>query len=123
LVNFRNAQWLAAAEVASTINSSGKYSRCVEPAEKTIRDGIEVIHTPGHTMDHHSLKFECDGMCIVTAGDAVMTRDFWNERRGFHNSTDFALATETMNRISRFTDIIIPGHDNYFITAPPRNDA
>ncbi len=45
--------------------------------------------TPGHTLSHHSLRFDCDGQSVAVAGDAVATRDFWRERRGYFNCVDF----------------------------------
>ncbi len=46
-----------------------------------------------------------------------MTRDFFADRRGFHNSADLDAAGATITRLSTIADIIIPGHDNYFLVA------
>ena len=66
-------------------------------------------------MDHHSLRFDCDGFSVIVAGDSVPMRDFWRERRGYHNAVDFELSAQTMERMSAMADIIVPGHDNYFL--------
>ncbi|MBI4557903.1 MAG: MBL fold metallo-hydrolase [Candidatus Hydrogenedentes bacterium] len=115
LPHFGPAEWLAAPSVAQGINGTGKLAKQVEPVEGRIRDSIDVVHTPGHTLDHHSLRFDCDGYSIVVAGDAVMNRDFWRERRGFFNSVDKELAGKTIERLWAFADIVVPGHDNYFL--------
>ena len=120
LKHFPEAHWLAAPDVAATINASGSYRKKLEPVVGTIWDVVEVIPTPGHTVNHHSLRFECDGMSIVVAGDAVMTRDFWRERRGYFNSVDSQLAAETMDMIARVADIVVPGHDNLVLNCAPR---
>jgi len=114
LKHFPHARWFAAAGVAAAINESGQYGRPVEPAPGRLFDEIEVIPTPGHTLDHHGLRLQSEGLVVVVAGDAVMTRDFWRERRGYFNSVDFDLAARTMEELAACADIIVPGHDNCF---------
>jgi glyoxylase-like metal-dependent hydrolase (beta-lactamase superfamily II) len=112
--NFPDATWLAGIDTAQALNRSGQYMKRFEPAPKTICDGIDVVPAPGHSVDHHVLRFKCDGLSIVLAGDAVMTREFWHDRRGFFNSVDLNLASQTIERLTSIADIIVPGHDNYF---------
>ncbi len=116
LRHFAKARWFSSPSVAQAINSTAQYPRPVEPAGASLGNDIALLPTPGHTLDHHSLRFTCDGKSIVIAGDAVMTRDFFTDRRGFHNSADFAVASATITRLSTIADLIIPGHDNYFLT-------
>ena len=87
-------------------------------------DAVEVIATPGHTGTHHSLRFDCDGLSVVVAGDAVATRDFFRERRGYFNAVDFELSARTMDNLAAIADIIVPGHDNYFLVdcVPEKTD-
>jgi glyoxylase-like metal-dependent hydrolase (beta-lactamase superfamily II) len=113
--HFTEARWLASAAVAATLNNSGKLAKQFEPASRLLFDAVEVLPTPGHTMGHHSLRFDCDGLSIVVAGDAVATQDYWKERRGYYNCVDFALSAQSMERIAQIADIVVPGHDNYFI--------
>lgn len=112
---FPHAQWWAGPDVAQSLNASGKFDRTVRSAEADAIHGVEAIATPGHTSDHHSLRFDCDGASVVIAADAVMTRDFWVDRQGFHNSADFEQVARTMDNLETFADIIVPGHDNYFL--------
>ena len=115
VAHFPDAKWLAAPNVAEIINKSAKLSRRFENATDRLFDAIDVIATPGHTNTHHSLRFDCDGLSIVIAGDAVATRDFFRERRGYFNAVDFELSTRTMDKLAALADIIVPGHDNYFL--------
>ena len=69
-------------------------------------------------MSHHSLRFDCEGLSVVIAGDAVATRDFWRERRGYYNCVDFELAAKSMDQIAGLADIVVPGHDNFFLNPP-----
>jgi glyoxylase-like metal-dependent hydrolase (beta-lactamase superfamily II) len=112
--HFGKAQWLAAGPVAEILNRTKKLTRTVETASGTLFGAVEVIPTPGHTVSHHSLRFDCEGRSIVAAGDSVATKDFWRERRSYYNAVDPVLAAKTMDRLARMAGIVIPGHDNYF---------
>jgi len=116
LAHFPKARWLAGAKVAEGLNKSKRYSKAIEPAGDRIHGVVDVISTPGHTMDHCSLRFDWEGFSVIVAGDAVATRDFWTERRGYFNAVDFELSARTMDRIASIADIVVPGHDNYFLT-------
>ncbi len=115
LRHFPEARWLAAAPVAALLNASGQYTKQVEAVTDRLFDAIEVVPTPGHTPTHYSLRFDCDGYSVVIAADAAMTRDFWRDRRGYFNSTDFEQAARSIDRLASLADIVIPGHDNYFL--------
>lgn len=122
LHHFSNARWLAASPVADSLNRSGNYDRPVEAVEGVLPGGIEILHTPGHTQHHYSLRFDCDSLAVVVAADAAMNRDFWNERQGYFNSSDFEQATRTIETLAGIADVIIPGHDNYFLNTRTRRD-
>jgi glyoxylase-like metal-dependent hydrolase (beta-lactamase superfamily II) len=115
LAHFPEAKWFAAADVAAALNKTGKLSKAVEPAASWLFSAVEIIPTPGHTMSHHSLRFDCEGLSVLLAGDAVATRDFWGERRGYYNCVDFELSRQSMDKIARLADIVVPGHDNLFL--------
>jgi glyoxylase-like metal-dependent hydrolase (beta-lactamase superfamily II) len=117
LKHFPQAQWLAPPPVAEILNASGQYDRRIEPASERIFDSIDILPTPGHTLTHHSLRFDCDGLSVVIAADAAMTRDFWRDRRGYFNSVDFDLASQTIEKLAALADIVVPGHDNYFLVS------
>jgi glyoxylase-like metal-dependent hydrolase (beta-lactamase superfamily II) len=115
LTHFPAARWLAAPDVAAALNQTKKLPKLVEAATGRLFDAIDILPTPGHTLSHHSLRFDCEGMSVVIAGDAVATRDFWRERRGYFNCVDFELAAKSMDKIAGLADIVVPGHDNYFL--------
>ncbi|MEZ4680930.1 MAG: hypothetical protein R2932_42635 [Caldilineaceae bacterium] len=73
----------------------------------------KILHTPGHTLHHYSLRFDCEGRSVVIAADAAVTRDYWNDRQGYFNSEDFAAASASMETLAA-VNVIVPGHDNYF---------
>lgn len=113
--NFPDVRVLAAPPVAEVLNTSDRFSQTVEEKEGPLFSFIDLIHTPGHTLSHHSLRFDWSGQSVVVAADAAMTRDFWNNRQGYFNSVDFGLATESIEKLSKIADVVIPGHGNYFI--------
>ena len=116
LAHFPEARWLAAQDVAAALNKTHKLPKQVESATGKLFDAVEIIATPGHTLSHHSLRFDCDGVSVVVAGDAVATMDFWRDRRGYFNCVDFDLSARSMNAIAGLADIVVPGHDNFFLS-------
>jgi len=115
LANFPLVPWYASALTAEALNRGSRLPKQVEAAPKTFFDAVDVVPTPGHTRGHHSLRFECDGKRIVVAGDAVATLDFWRDRRSFYNAVDPEQGSRTMDAIAKMADIVVPGHDNYFL--------
>jgi glyoxylase-like metal-dependent hydrolase (beta-lactamase superfamily II) len=115
LKHFPQARWLAAPPVAELLNQSGHYQKAVAPATNPLLGEFEILHTPGHTLHHYSLCFTCEDQRVVIAADAAVTRDFWRERRGYFNSEDFAAASASIEQLAQLADIIVPGHDNYFL--------
>jgi glyoxylase-like metal-dependent hydrolase (beta-lactamase superfamily II) len=115
LASFPNAKWLASPAVAQILNTSARLPHAIEGVTGRLMDALDIIPTPGHTAGHHSLRFDCDGLSIVAAGDAVATRDFFRERRPYFNAVDVNLSIRTIDRLAEAADVIVPGHDNYFI--------
>jgi glyoxylase-like metal-dependent hydrolase (beta-lactamase superfamily II) len=87
----------------------------VEGVTGRLHDAVDVVTTPGHTAGHCSLRFDCDGLSVVVAGDAVATRDFFRDRRPYYNAADVEQSKRTMDAIAEAADLIVPGHDNYFL--------
>ncbi len=113
---FPKAQWLAAPQVADALNRTGKGLKKVEATASRLFKAVDIVPTPGHTLSHHSLRFDCQGFSVVLAGDVVATQDFWHDRRGYYNCVDFDLSAKTMDRLASLADLVVPGHDNYFLS-------
>lgn len=95
------------------------------PVDRSLAPGIQIIHTPGHCAGHSSLVFTSEGLTVVVAGDAAMTRDFFLARDYYFNTSDPDAAVKSIDVIANIADIVVPGHDNYFMnkrtdTAPIR---
>ena len=115
LKHFLGAKWIAAPAVADILNRSEQYSKTIEAETGPLYEAIEIVPTPGHSLSHHSLRFDWEGRSVVIAADAAMTRDFWNDKRGYFNSADFDLAARSIEQLALSADIVVPGHDNYFL--------
>jgi glyoxylase-like metal-dependent hydrolase (beta-lactamase superfamily II) len=115
LKHFTKARWFAGTEVAAAINKSGKYEKQVEPAGKLLSGEIDVIPMFGHTADSFGLRFDHHGYSVVIAGDAVATKDYWDDRQMYYNVIDMKESEKTFDMIRSVADIIVPGHDNYFL--------
>jgi glyoxylase-like metal-dependent hydrolase (beta-lactamase superfamily II) len=116
LAHFPEARWMAGPGAAELLNKTGKLARPVEPVSGKLFEAIEIIPTPGHTPSHHSVRFDCDGLSIIAAGDAIATHDFFRDRQNFYNAADPKQGVATMKKIAELADLIIPGHDNYFVS-------
>jgi N-acyl homoserine lactone hydrolase len=84
-------------------------------AESRLPQGVELFASPGHTAGLHSLLVNTIAGKLIVAGDAVMTRDFYDAEDGFHNSVDFNLVKTTIQRIKATADLVVPGHGNFFL--------
>jgi glyoxylase-like metal-dependent hydrolase (beta-lactamase superfamily II) len=117
---FEHAErFLAPAEYTMLLSQGGSKELLeqVKPAERELAPGISVIDLPGHTQGLAGLEFRSDEGTVIVTGDAVMTREFFIGRSGYFNCVDEAASTQTIGLIASRADIVVPGHDNYFIVA------
>jgi glyoxylase-like metal-dependent hydrolase (beta-lactamase superfamily II) len=115
LPGFPKAKWLATAQAAAEINRTSKYQKNVEVVGSTIFDVIDVVTTPGHTPGTAGLRFDYKGLSVFVAGDAIATKDFWDEGRIYFKALDVEVAKQSYKKIGSISNIIVPGHDNYFV--------
>ncbi len=87
----------------------------IRPAGQELIPGIRVIATPGHSVGHASLVFESDGLRVVVAGDAAMTRDFFRHSDYYFNTVDPEAAVASIASVADEADVVVPGHDNSFL--------
>ncbi len=87
----------------------------LRPVGPALTPGITVVATPGHTAGHASLLFESEGLWVEVAGDAAMTHDFFRHRDYYFNTADPGAAVRSIETIARTADVVVPGHDNYFL--------
>lgn len=85
------------------------------PIEEHALNGIEILPTPGHTHGSTSLLFETREGVIIIAGDAVQSFDHFDLREPSPNAEDAKEARRSIGLIAKMADVVVPGHDNYFI--------
>ena len=61
------------------------------------------------------MRFDHNGYSVVIAGDSVATLDYWNGGQMYYNVKDMEESKRTLDMIRSIADIIVPGHDNYFL--------
>ena len=121
---FEKAQWLMnEIDLEALANGKNQSDRALAekilPAKSGFAPGLDVLAVPGHTRGASALIFDSADGRVAVCGDAVMTRDFFRARKGYFNSVDFAAASESIELLANAADIIVPGHDNYFINRMP----
>lgn len=77
-------------------------------------DGVEVVHTPGHTAGHQSLLVRRDGRPWLFTFDAVYTEEHWRAR-WLGAVSDVPAARETLKRLrsiaAKENARLVFGHD------------
>ncbi|MCH3977904.1 MAG: MBL fold metallo-hydrolase [Candidatus Methanomethylophilus sp.] len=83
-----------------------------------ILPGVSLVMTPGHTWDSASLFMSSsgDGLKYVIAGDAVPKRSNLEKRKVPALNVSREEAMRSMERIVRWADIVVPGHEAPFRT-------
>lgn len=81
----------------------------VDADELEICPGVRMIHTPGHCTEESSVFVDADRKYVV-AGDAIPLEDNLRKNVPPALNTDARLAKESLDRIRKFADVVIPGH-------------
>ena len=117
MADLPQAVWLAAPGDAGEIRRAlPQHAKRIFAAGAEIVPGVQVLPLPGHTPGLAGLLFASEDGMVAVAGDSVMTRDFFKDRRGYYNSADFAASARSIDLLMEKADIVVPGHGNYFLT-------
>jgi glyoxylase-like metal-dependent hydrolase (beta-lactamase superfamily II) len=113
---FEHATWLMAADGINEWRERAPREADIAgrflPAEGALPEGVSLFHAPGHTPALYALRVVSPWGPLFVAGDAVMTREYFEAEEGFLNSVDFEQAADTIRRIKAEAALVIPGHDN-----------
>lgn len=77
--------------------------------------GVKFLSTPGHTAGSVSVVVEADGARYVIAGDAIPTVENYETMTPPAVNIDKKLAEESMKRILKIADRVVPGHGPIFV--------
>ncbi|MDR1405159.1 MAG: MBL fold metallo-hydrolase [Candidatus Methanoplasma sp.] len=89
--------------------------------DRELAPGVRAVHTPGHTSGSVSIFIEADKRYVI-AGDAVPTRSNCEKMLPPAVNIDPDLALESIKRITKYADVIIPGHGPPFPVKGDLND-
>jgi len=78
-----------------------------------ISQWIEIIETPGHSWDSITIIVKLE-KCYAIVGDAIPIKGNYEQWIPPIVHVDAKLALESMEKIVRIADVIIPGHDSPF---------
>ena len=76
--------------------------------------GVKIVHTPGHTSGSISVFVSAD-MKYAIAGDAIPKHGNYEKMVPPAINIDKELALESIKMITKYADVIVPGHDPPFI--------
>lgn len=97
-------------------NINEGYIKRFDILNEPIADGVKIIETTGHSIDHISVVVETDLGKIVVAGDALV-KEVWVDTNK-QPEIDFVFSIEEYNqsrkKILEIADYIIPGHGAMF---------
>ncbi|MDR3085393.1 MAG: MBL fold metallo-hydrolase [Christensenellaceae bacterium] len=112
---FPGAAWLTGEGNAALIaEASGVDRGRFNEVSGEFLPGLFALPLPGHTEALHGLAFCFRGKRVLVAGDAVMTKHHFDDRRTEFqpDETLQKRAGETLQNIAQSFDIVVPGHDN-----------
>ncbi len=81
----------------------------IDEDEFEVCSGVRVVHTPGHCPEQCSVFVEADRRYVI-AGDAVPLEGNFREMKASTLNTDPEAALESIKKIGRYADVVIPGH-------------
>ena len=121
---FKKAAHLASKDLVKRIGLDGFQGIS---NEEEIAEGVKVVLTPGHTIDHASIIVDSIVSSVkarvAIAGDAIVSHSYFQSGQIWQYNADFysiEAARESILRLTSLSDIIIPGHGVPFFTFKPK---
>ena len=74
--------------------------------------GVEVIHTPGHSPEDYTVLAKADKGTIAIVGDLIM--DEQTKNKPGHYSHDAEVQGQNQQKVLEMADFIVPGHGSLF---------
>lgn len=88
----------------------------IRPAEDRLADSVDLFPLFGYTPGTCGLLVSSPTVTTLIAGDGVPTLDHFLAGQVLPDSTDIKAAQESMGEAYEIADVIVPGHDNLFIS-------
>ena len=97
------------AEVLIHSGGEGGPDHKVVDGDLKIAEGVELVHTPGHTWDSMSVFVKGD-LNYAVVGDAIPLEDNFRKMVPPRLNIDKDAAMKSIKTIANFADVIVPGH-------------
>ena len=87
----------------------------LRPADDRLADGVDLFPLFGYTPGQSGLLVSTVLTTTLIAGDAVVTLDHFLAGQVLPDSYDVKGAQESMAEVYEIADLVVPGHDNWFV--------
>ena len=87
----------------------------LRPADDKVADGVDLFPLFGYTPGTTGLLVSTALTSTLIAGDAVVTLDHFLAGQVLPDSHDVRAAQESMAEVYEIADLVVPGHDNWFV--------
>lgn len=88
----------------------------VQPAPDDLAEGVDLYPLPGYTPGQCGLLVSEATRTTIIAGDAVATAGHFFAGQVFPDCFDLERAKDSLAEMYEVADLIVPGHDNIFLT-------
>ncbi len=89
----------------------------LKPADDKLTRRVHLFPSPGATPGSAGLLLTELSRTVVVAGDAVVSRDYFEAGRVFEQVYDLEAAQTSLRDLMEIADVVVPGHDNLFAVA------
>lgn len=103
------------AEVRDVVNQELALLEQVQTAADKLSAGVDLFPVPGPSVGSAALLLVPASRTIAIAGDAVVTREHYEQGQIYDRSYDAEQARESFAELIEIADVIVPGHDNVFM--------
>lgn len=86
------------------------------PAPDKLAPGVDLFPLFGYTAGTCGLLLSLPTMTVLIAGDAVPTEEHFLAGQVLPNPFDLQAAKESLQEVYDIADVIVPGHDNVFLS-------
>lgn len=101
-------------EIVRLVRDERSLLERIAPAPEKITPAVHLFPAIGVTPGCAALLLASALRTVVVAGDAVVTKDYYEAGRVFEQVADVSAAQEAFSEIIDIADEIVPGHDNAF---------
>lgn len=105
-----------ATEAAGLVRSEEALLKRVEAAPDELAEDVDLYPLAGYTPGQAGLLVATPALTTLIAGDAVPTQEHFLAGRVFEDCFDLATAKESLAEMFEIADVVVPGHDNLFVT-------